>query len=126
MLRYVSMLLLPAVLFLVNPTPANGFWRPPGNGLGWRDRRDDGLTGTYTNRSNGKECSVYRQGRNYVFINENGSRARFVFAGRRRLEMVSGSWDPDITVTVSRDRDGRTVLRFDSPNSRSGYWVAAD
>lgn len=126
MWRYVSMLLLPAVLFLLTPAPANGFWNPPGRAPGWRDRRDDGLTGTYTNRSNGGECSVSRQGRNYVFVNENGSRARFAFTAARRLEMVSGVWDPSIVVTMTRGRNGRTILRFDSADSAPGYWEPAN
>jgi hypothetical protein len=126
MLRYVSMLLLPALLFLVNPAPANDFDGPPDRWSGWRDRRGDGPVGEYTNRSNGGECSVYRSGRNYVFVNENGSRARFAFTAPRRLEMVSGSWDASVVVTVTRDRRGRTVLRFTSANSAPGYWVPAN
>jgi hypothetical protein len=125
MLRYLSLLLLPAVLLLVSPAPATASWDS------WRDRgrrgqRYDDLSGSYVARGNGGECEIYRRGRSYVFVNENGSRARFVFDGPRRLKQVSGDWDPSVTAKVLRGRGGRTTIRFDSPNAPSGYWDAAD
>jgi hypothetical protein len=119
MLRYASLLLLPAALCLINPDPAHAFWRAD------RDGRPMNIAGDYVNRSNGGRCSVYPQGRGFVFVNENGSKARFVFTGPRRLEMVSGQWDPSVVVTVVPRRGG-PVLRFDSPNAATGYWVPAD
>jgi hypothetical protein len=124
MFRYLSLLLLPAMLLLASPTPAHASWRPAG---GWRPSAAiRGLEGPYINRSNGGQCYVQRRGRGYDFVNENGTPAYFVFAGPRRLEMVSGDWDPDIVVTVSHDRAGRTVLRFSSPNAPTGFWVSAN
>lgn len=108
-----------AAFLLVGGNPA-----PVAAQAGWRQRADD-VSGEYVNRSNGKECAVEARGRGFVFINENGSRARFVYAGPRRLEMVSGDWDPDVVVTVMRDRRGRPVLRFDSGNAAPGYWEPA-
>jgi hypothetical protein len=123
MLRYLSLLLLPAALLLVSPAQAFASWhswRDPG----WRGQRYDDLSGRYVSRESGKECEIYRRGRSYVFVNENGSRARFVFTGPRRLEQVSGEWDPSVTATVLRGRSGLTI-RFDSPNAPSGFWDAA-
>jgi hypothetical protein len=113
------LLLLPAALCLINPAPAHAFFRSDRGG------RPMNIAGDYINQSNGGACSVYPQGRSFVFVNENGSRARFVFAGPRRLEMVSGQWDPSVVVTVLPRRGG-PVLRFDSPNSAPGYWVPDD
>jgi hypothetical protein len=90
-----------------------------------RVQRGDDISGEYVNRSNGEYCSVEARGRGFVFVNENGSRARFAYAGPRRLEMVSGDWDPDVVVTVQRDRRDRPVLRFDSGNAAPGYWEPA-
>jgi hypothetical protein len=53
----------------------------------------------------------------------NGTAARFTFTGPRRMEMVSGDWNPDTIVTVSQDREGRTVLRFKEPGNPPGFWV---
>ena len=122
MIRYLSLLLLPAALCLVGPGPANASWRADWAG----PRAGYGLAGDYVNRSNGGECSVYAQGRSYVFVNENGSRARFTFTAPGRLEMVSGNWDPSVVVTVVPGRFGRPRLRFDSANAAPGYWVPAD
>jgi hypothetical protein len=119
MLRYTSLLLLPAALCLLNPAPAHAFRKTD-----WGSRSMN-IAGDYVNRSNGGQCSVYPLGRCFVFVNENSSRARFVFTGPRRLEMVSGQWDPSVVVTVLPRRGG-PVLRFDSPNSATGYWVPAD
>jgi hypothetical protein len=126
MLRHLSLLLLPTVLLLVGPGPADASWRPPWRGDGWRERVGIDLTGAYINRSNGGQCQVSRRGRGYDFVNENGTPAFFVYSGPRRLRMVSGDWDPDIVVTVTRGLRGRIVLRFDSPNAPTGYWVSAD
>jgi hypothetical protein len=82
------------------------------------------LTGPYINQSNGGRCSVHRDGRSYIFTNENGSWARFVFADYDRLVQVEGQWDRSVCATVQHDR-GRIVLTFDSPNAPSGYWVSA-
>jgi hypothetical protein len=125
MLRYLWLLLLPAVL-LIGPPPAQAQWPQPGPPApGWRDRPADGLAGQYLSQG-GAPCSVERRRDSYTFTNEQGSWARFVFAGRNRLEQVAGEWDPAVVCTVTRDRLGRTVLRFDSPNAPSGYWTSAD
>ncbi len=126
MLRYIAMLLVPAALFLVSPTPASAQWQGPWRGQGWNANQGDALVGDYVNRSNGGMCSVYRQGRGYVFVNENGSRARFVFTAPGRLEQVGGSWDPSVVVSVLRGRNGPPTLRFDSANAAPGFWVPAD
>jgi hypothetical protein len=124
MLRSISLLLLSAMLFVQSAAPAHGGWRPAWDRPGWRQRIRDEIAGTYVNQSNGRQCYVNRQGRGYEFVNENGTPAQFVFTGPGRLQMVSGDWDPDIVVSVSRDRVGRTVLRFDSPNAAPGVWVS--
>lgn len=81
------------------------------------------LSGRYVNQSNGAECSIFRQGRTFVFINEGGTRARFRYVGPRRLEMVAGDWDPRTVATVEGlNPEGRMVIRFDSTGS-PGYWV---
>src|SRR5262249_3205255 len=43
------------------------------------------LSGTYVNTSNNGTCEVYRRGRDYTFVNENGTPARFRFVGPDRL-----------------------------------------
>jgi hypothetical protein len=42
------------------------------------------------------------------------------------LQLVSteGGWDPNMVVTVSRDRFGRTVLAFDAPGNPTSYWTS--
>lgn len=122
MIRNIALLLLPAMLLLVGPTPADASWKVPR----WGAYQGAGLEGDYVNRSNGGLCSVYRQGRSYAFVNENGSRASFVFTAPNRLEMVSGQWDPSVVVKVIRDRFTRPTLRFDSANAAPGFWVPAD
>jgi hypothetical protein len=124
MLRYFATLLLPAVLFLNSPAPAQAQYLPRGAKPGWRARVPD-LAGDYVTQG-GDPCSVERRGRAYVFINENGSWARFVFTGPNRLEQVAGQWDRSVVCTVKRDRSGRTVLRFSSPNAPPGYWYSDD
>ncbi len=124
MLRYVSMLLLPALLFLVNPAPATAFGGPLGSGPGWRARAPN-LAGDYFSQG-GAPCSVERRGRSYIFTNDQGSWARFVFTRPNRLEQVAGQWDPGVVCTVTRDRRGRTVLRFNSADAAPGYWVRAN
>jgi hypothetical protein len=122
MARYLVSALLPALLFLGGAGPVVAQWRPPPD----PDRaavRDESLSGSYVNTSNDKGCEVYRRGRDYVFVNENGTPARFTFVGPGRLEMVSGDWNPDTVATVRRDRDGRLVLRFKEPGQPAGYWV---
>jgi hypothetical protein len=89
-------------------------------GGGWRD---GGLSGRYVNTSNGGTCEVYRQGRDYVFVNENGTPARFTFAGPDRLRLEAGDWNPDTVATVERNRYGRPVLRFKEPGNPAGLWV---
>lgn len=122
MLRYFGLLLLPAALLLVPGESEAQFPRmyPP------RAEADfDPLPGNYVNSSNGRACSVAARGRGYSLTNENGQRAFFSWAGPGRLQMMHGSWDPSVTVRPGRDAYGRTVLRFDSPSSPSGYWVSA-
>jgi hypothetical protein len=125
MFRYLSLLLLPAALLVIDPTPTEAAGKPQRQWSGRRARIAEDLAGTYVNRSNGGECYVEARGRGYDFTNENGTPAHFVFTGPDQLEMVAGDWEPGITATVQRDRYGRTMIRFDSPRSRPGYWVAA-
>src|SRR5262249_40901525 len=84
------------------------------------------LSGTYVNTSNNGTCEVYRRGRDYTFVNENGTPARFRFVGPDRLRMVSGDWNPDTVATVGQDRDGRPFIRFKEPGNPPGYWVLQD
>jgi hypothetical protein len=88
-------------------------------------REREGLSGNFVSQG-GAPCSVRRDGDSYIFTNDQGSWARFVFAGPNRLEQVEGQWDRNVVCVVIRDEAGRTSLRFDSPNARSGYWTAAD
>jgi hypothetical protein len=124
MLRYSSAFLLSALLLLLSPLAAAAQWPyatpapPPAASIA-------GLSGTYINQSNGGTCYVYRQGRTYEFVNENGTPAWFAFTAPGQLQMVSGSWDPNIVVTVSRDASGRPLLRFDAPYTPTGYWAPA-
>ena len=120
MIRYLAAFLLPALMFLGTVPPASA-QRPPPPGA-WRGAD---LSGRYINQSNGGECWVERRGRGYVFINENGSRARFQYTGPGRLAIVAGDWDPNVVATVLGDRRGRTVIRFDSPGAAPGSWVSS-
>ena len=120
MFRSMTVPVLLAAFFWVGQPSANAQW-PPLN----RPVRNLDLAGTYINQTNGAECFVYVQGRGFVFVNENGSRARFVFVGQGRLQQTEGEWDPNVVATISRDRVGRTVLRFDSLNSPPGIWLSA-
>jgi hypothetical protein len=109
------------VLLVLNITPsAEAQWpRPYPDRGGW----GADLTGTYVNTSNGRTCEIYREGREYVFVNENGTPARFAYVGPRQLQMVAGDWNPYITVTVNQDRDGRPLLRFKEPGQAPGFWT---
>jgi len=125
MLRYLTALLLPAALLLVSPAPASARLYPPPRPLPPRGPYvGDDLSGQYENVSGGGFCEVYRRGRGYVFVNESGSRAYMVPSGPGRFRVASGDWDPDVVGTVSGDRYGRTVIRFDTPGERPGYWVS--
>ena len=77
----------------------------------------------YVNTSNGGHCAIYRDGRGYLFVNENGDRARYEFVAPDRLAIVfSRKWDPRTVAIVQVDGYGRTAIRFKSPGSRAGYW----
>jgi hypothetical protein len=122
MARYLISALLPALMFIGSAGPAAAQVRvPPFPDRAFRPV--EGLSGTYVNTSNGRTCHVYRRGRDYVFINENGTPARFAFVGADRLELVSGDWNPDTVATVRRNRDGSIMLRFKEPRQPAGYWV---
>jgi len=84
------------------------------------------LAGTYYNVSARAYCQVSPRRGGYLFVNENGSPARFAFSGPGQLRMVRGEWDPNVVVSVTRDAQGRMVLRFDSPTAATGYWVRVD
>lgn len=114
-----ALLILPVAFFL--PTPAPG--RAPAPALALSSQIVNDLVGTYENISSGGYCYVYGQPRGYLFVNENGSQAQFIYAGPGQLRMVRGDWDPSITVSVERDPFGRLRLRFDSPNAPTGYWA---
>jgi hypothetical protein len=88
-------------------------------------REREGLSGRYLSQG-GAPCLVRRDGDSYIFTNDQGSSARFVFAGPNRLEQVEGQWDRNVVCVQVRDERGRMVLRFDSPNADSGYWTPAD
>jgi hypothetical protein len=122
MARYLISAVLPALMFLGTAGPAAAQWLPPPP-LSPGFWRGPDLSGTYVNTSNGGGAQVYRRGRGYVFVNENGTPAQFEFVGPGRLRMVSGDWDPNVTVFVERDRYGRLVLRFQGPRDPPGYWV---
>ncbi len=121
MSRFLWLLLLPAV-WLLAPAPAEAQWRP-GPPPGWRYRARDDISGRYLSQG-GAWCSVRREGDSYIFVNDQGSWARFVFTGRNRLEQVEGQWDPSVVCAVTSDRRGRIVLWFDSPNAPPGYWTS--
>ena len=84
------------------------------------------LSGTYINTSNNGTCEVFRRGRDYVFVNENGTPARFRFVGPNQLRIVSGDWNPNTVATVGVGRDGRPFIRFKEPGNRPGFWVLQD
>jgi hypothetical protein len=119
MSRYFSALLLPAVLLLAS-APVVAQWR-----VQPRSHIHDGLPGAYVNASGGGDCFVHSLGSAYAFVNENGSEAIFEFVGPRSLRQVSGQWDPSVVATLTRDRWGRTMIRFDSAHAPPGYWVKA-
>ena len=126
MLRYFAAFLLPALLFLLSPAPAGAQGPRPRPVSARGPQMSDDLSGRYDNVSGGGDCSIYRRGRGYVFVNERGSRAYFVPSGPGQFRMVSGEWDPSTQVTVSGDRYGRTVLRFKTRGEHPGFWVSSD
>jgi len=84
------------------------------------------LAGAYVNQSNGRSCYVSAHRLGYVFVNENGDRALFEFVSPNTLTMVRpGNWDPRVVAAVGIDRFGRSVIRFDSPGTPPGFWVAS-
>jgi len=120
--RIGALLLLPALLGLIAPAPAVAQWPvPPRPGVAtWAD---NDIAGTYFNASARGYCRVSHRGSGFLFVNENGSPARFVFTAPGQLQMVAGEWDPNVVVSVGRDALGRMMLRFDSPTAPTGYWV---
>ena len=84
------------------------------------------LSGPYVNTSNDGPCEVYREGRDYVFVNEKGTPARFRFVRPGELRMVRGEWNPDTVATVGQGRDGRPFIRFKEPGNPPGHWVRRD
>jgi hypothetical protein len=115
---------LPVFVLLLAAPAARSQGYPGYQDLGWRDRGPYDLSGPYINTSNGGRCQVTRAGPGYIFTNENGTPARFVFSGPGRLRMISGDWDPNTMVFVTRGRDGRLALRFQGPDPSQppGYW----
>jgi hypothetical protein len=119
MIRYaMAAPLLVALAMLLAPAEAAGQRRPPPR------PPEVNLAGTYENVSSGGTAYIYKRGRGYLFVNEQGTEARFAYTGRGRLEMTSGDWDPTVA-TVGQDRRGRTRIRFDS-GGKPGYWVQAE
>jgi hypothetical protein len=120
MLRSFITALLPVALLVLSPTPVSAQWERP-RARAWMH---PDIAGRYVvgNRGYGY---VYRQDGEYRFVNENGSEAVFGWSGPRQLRVLYtiNGWDPTVVVTVSRDRDGQTVLRFDTPGSPTGYWT---
>jgi hypothetical protein len=125
MLRTCHLAWLPAFLLLIGVPEASAQWSRPYPGPPSRDPGRDDLSGFYMNTSNGGKCQVMRHWGYYVFINENGTPARFVFSGPDRMRMVAGDWDPDTMVVVQWARFGRPTLRFQGtrPGGQPGYWV---
>jgi hypothetical protein len=121
MFRTCAILLLPAALLLF-PAHTEAQWGRAYQAFARRG--GDPLPGVYANVSGGGTCEVRLVPRGYLFINEKGSQALFAYSAPGQLRMIEGDWDPYTNVTVSRDRRGRTVLRFDEPNTPSGYWVS--
>jgi len=126
MLRYVTLVLLPTLTFLLAPVLVEAQERPI-PGAGGRPSITNGLSGIYVNQETGGFCSVYRMGRDYLFVDESAQRVPFAYSGNGQLRSFSmnGIQAPDISVTVTRDARGRIVLRFDAPGVPSGYWVSA-
>ena len=120
MWRSLLILLFAVALALPGATTAQASWRPPA-AQRWVQPGFDDLSGTYT--TNQGTAFVQRRGNAYVFTNPRGDQAVFVFVGPRRLAQVEGFWDPSVVATVRQDHLGRTVIRFDSPNAPSGFWV---
>jgi hypothetical protein len=124
MLRHLPTLLLPTALFLLAPSPATAQWGPPDRGR-WVD---SGLAGRYVFDGNNGECSISRRGRDFLFVNERGARATFAFVGPGQLQLVGGDegWGRDMTATISRDRRGRRVIQFSTPDGSAGRWIQVD
>jgi hypothetical protein len=122
MLRSFMTALLPVALFLLGPTQVSAQWERP-EARRWGHIS---IAGRYVFESGGN-CFVYRQRDGYLFINERGARAIFDWTGPRQLRLISteGGWNPNMVVTVSRDRFGRTVLAFDGPDTPTTYWTKA-
>jgi hypothetical protein len=118
MRRIFTALLLPAVLLLAAPGPVGAQW--PRHRRAWMEHS---LAGSYVNVTNGGACSIYPEGSGYLFVNESGSQARFEFVAPNRLQQTFGQWDPSVVATVTTDRFGRRMIRFDSPNAPPGFWV---
>jgi hypothetical protein len=118
--------LLAGIVLLLGAPTARSQWYHGNADQGWRDRGPDDLSGPYINTTNGGRCFVARAGAGYIFTNENGTPARFVFSGPGRLRMTSGNWDPNTTVFVERGRRGRLALRFQGPDPTQppGFWEA--
>ena len=75
------------------------------------------MSGTYVNTSNNGTCEVYREGRDYVFVNENGTPARFRFVGRGQLQHngtpgPTAFGRPDLDAFFDRN-DGVAGVTFD-------------
>jgi len=127
-MRYcITLALLSAVIVVTGFEPARGqYVNPAWPGPGVR-AAGDLLAGTYVNQETGGICTVNVLGRGYIFTDDAGIRIPFVVAGYGTGELRSVRTNaniPDILVTVSYDRAGRTVLRFDSPGMATGYWVS--
>jgi hypothetical protein len=123
MIHTCATLLLPAIL-LLSTAHAEAQWRQPYPIPNIAPVGRDNLPGTYNNVSGGGTCEVHAHRRGYLFINEHGDQALFVYSAPGRLRMTAGSWGPDIVVSASQDRRGRTVLRFDEPFAAVVYWVS--
>jgi hypothetical protein len=118
---FLAALVLAPALMLLPAADAQRFDPRP------RPAAVDRLEGDYVNTSNDGRCAIHRRGRGFVFVNENGDRATFEYAGPGRLAIVATrNWDPNVVATVSRDRRGRVQVRFDAPRTAPGYWASDD
>lgn len=121
MFRIFAILALTLLGLVSTPVPTPAQWGP------WANPRwtDTSLQGTYVLDPWGGTCYVLARRGGYVFVNEKGERALFAPVGPAQFRNVAGQWQPGIVATVSGDRFGRMVIRFDSPFGPPTFWVQA-
>jgi len=84
------------------------------------------VAGIYLNAANQGYCYIYRRADGYLFVNEAGDKALFVFTGPNQLEVVETlTWNPSVVARVGADELGRLTIRFDAPGAVPSFWVLA-